>query len=95
MRVIIIPSDKIVAINSMTMQDIDMSNIDPELHAVQWYGESGEEEYSDSITGKMLRNVTIYTLDAYTNQITEFNEKKAAIEAIAEETRLANEIVEI
>ncbi len=45
MRVTIIPEDRMVVIDGLAVQDVDMSGLDRRLRAVQWYHTSGEEEW--------------------------------------------------
>jgi hypothetical protein len=51
MRVTIIPSDNIVAVDGKVFR-VDCSSIDPDIHAVQWYGAlGGEIEYKAPVDG--------------------------------------------
>lgn len=47
MRVTIVPIDNIVTIDGIVIEGVDLSFIDPSIHAVQWYGTSGSVEYKD------------------------------------------------
>ena len=47
MRVTIVPIDKIVNIDGTVISGVDLSFIDPSVHAVQWYGTTGSVEYKD------------------------------------------------
>ena len=86
MQVTIIPSDSVVVIDGLVFNDIDMTSVDSSVHAVQWYGDSGEIEFKDPTTKKMVENATIDNLDAFSNVIAQFQEKKVAYEAnLAEE----------
>jgi hypothetical protein len=67
MRVSIIVSDKTVCVDSVCYF-IDMPVMPVGLHAVQWYGTWGEEEWADSF-GRMERNETINSFDAYQNLV--------------------------
>lgn len=95
MKVTIIPRDAVVAVDGVAIQGIDMSTLDPELHAVQWYGEAGEEEYSDPATSKMLRNVVITSLDAYSAQLQEYMQKRLVLDAEQQEAQAEQTIVEV
>lgn len=48
MKVTIVPIDKIVIIDGTTISGVDLSFIDPSVHAVQWYGTTGSVEYKDA-----------------------------------------------
>ena len=47
MRVTIVPADGIVTIDGNGISGVDLSFIDPSVHAVQWYGTMGSVEYKD------------------------------------------------
>lgn len=65
MRVTVIPADTFCSVNNLGFNGIDMSSLPANLHAMQWYGTWGEEEYVDFDTRQMLPNVRITSLDAY------------------------------
>lgn len=44
---------------------LDGSALDPTIHAVQWYGESGEIEYKDPTTGSMTGNEEITDISPF------------------------------
>ena len=45
MRLTIIADDRNVGVDGEFYLDIDLTGLDPTIHAVQWYGEYGEVEY--------------------------------------------------
>jgi hypothetical protein len=45
MKLTIIAEDGQINVNGVFYQDLDVSQLDPSIHAVQWYGEYGEVEY--------------------------------------------------
>ena len=47
MKLTIIPIDKVVVVDGVFISDIDMTGIDPDIHAVQFDGTSGWIEYRD------------------------------------------------
>lgn len=67
MRVTILPSDGTVSVDGEAFSGIDMSSLDPTLHAVQWYDTAGEIEWKEPHPYKLLivRNEPIYSLDAF------------------------------
>ncbi len=65
MRVTIVPSDFIVCIDGVCRGNIDMSTVNPDVHAVQWYDTYGDVETLDPVTRAPI-NVIIYNLDDYT-----------------------------
>jgi len=47
MKVTIIPVDGVVSVDGVGFGGIDLSSLDPSIHAVQWYDTYGEVEYKD------------------------------------------------
>lgn len=47
MRITIIPIDGVVIIDGIITSEVDLSFIDPTIHAVQWYGNAGTIEYKN------------------------------------------------
>ena len=47
MKLTIIPIDKVVIVDGVAINDIDMTGIDPDIHAVQFDGNGGWIEYRD------------------------------------------------
>ena len=45
MKLVIVADDKRVCVDGLCFVDLDMSQLDPTFHAVQWVGEYGEIEY--------------------------------------------------
>lgn len=52
MRIIVIPEDKTVIVDGIAHSDLDLEIIQPKdgerIHAIQWYGNTGEIEYVGS-----------------------------------------------
>ena len=94
-RVIIVPSDRLCTIDGVTVTDMDMSSVPANLHAVQWYGTWGEEEYIDLETRRMEPNVRITSLDAYTQLFAAFDAAVAEKQRQQEEASLENTITEV
>jgi hypothetical protein len=94
-RVIVVPSDKLCTIDGVTVTDMDMSSVPANLHAVQWYGTWGEEEYMDLETRRMQPNVRITSLDAYAQLFTAFDAAIAEKQRQQEEAFLENIITEV
>lgn len=85
MRVTIIPSDGFVSIDGDGFSGLDLSNIDASVHAVQWYGTHGEVEVKNPVTGKMVSNTEITSLEQFQVAIDIWNNAKE--EALAEEAK--------
>jgi hypothetical protein len=45
MKLTIVADDKKVGVDGVFFDDIELPQLDPMIHAVQWYGEYGEIEY--------------------------------------------------
>lgn len=78
MRVTIIPSDGFVSVDGKGYGGLNLSFIDPSIHAVQWYGESGEVEVKNPVTGKMVENREIASLDEFQSVIAAWQAAKDA-----------------
>lgn len=52
MKLTIIVEDKWVAVDGVGYSNIDMSSLDPDIWAVQWFGQTGWIEYCDIGEGK-------------------------------------------
>lgn len=55
MRVAIVPIDNTVTIDGIVINGVDLSFIDPAVHAVQWYGTIGSVEYKDITNNNSIR----------------------------------------
>ena len=64
MRVAIIPADSFVAVDGEGYSGIDLSFMDADIHALQWYGADGEIERMDS-RGRLVANEEITDLTPY------------------------------
>jgi hypothetical protein len=78
MRVIIIPADGFVSIDGIGYSKINLSFIDNNIHAVQWYETKGEIERKDS-NGRIIANETIDDLTPFQTAIDAW--KTANVEA--------------
>lgn len=65
MRATIIPSDGFCSVDGVGFDGVDMTTVAPEVHAVQWYGTYGEVEVQNQVTGKMVSNDEITSLDDF------------------------------
>ena len=91
MRLIIIPADGYVSIDNVGFCELDLSFIDASVHAVQWYETHGEIEVKDPITGRMIANDVITSIDAFQPAVALWQAAKTAQEeALAAATQAAN-----
>lgn len=67
MRISIIPVDGVVSIDGETYDHLDLSFMDKNIHAVQWYGAEGEIEWKDPHPFKLLitGNERITSMDEF------------------------------
>ena len=64
MRITVIPEDGTVSIGGVGYSGIDLSPIDPSVHAVQWYDTDGEIEVKDA-RGRIVENRVITSFDEF------------------------------
>ena len=83
MRVTIIPVDGSVSIDGVGFGGLDLSFIDASVHAVQWYDTHGEIEVKDPVTGRMVANEVITSIDAFQPAIALWQAAKTAEELAA------------
>jgi hypothetical protein len=93
MRLTIIPSDGFVSIDGEGFSGLDLSFLDTDIHAIQWYGTDGEVERKDS-RGRLISNEIITDISPYQLAIDKWNAQKLEEEKILEES-IENELNEI
>jgi hypothetical protein len=64
MRVTIIPVDGFVSVDGEGYGDLDLSFMDSDIHALQWYETEGELEIEDA-RGRVIENRPIDSLEPY------------------------------
>lgn len=64
MRVSIIPQDGSVVKDGVGYLALDLSFIDPGIHAIQWYGTEGEIEWHNEL-GLIMQNEVITSLEPF------------------------------
>lgn len=64
MRITIIPEDGRVVVDGEAYGGIDLSSIDPTIHAVQWFDTEGEIEIKDT-RGRIVENREITSFDEF------------------------------
>lgn len=69
MRVTIVPRDGVVSIDGEARGPFDLSYIDREVSAVQWYDTWGEVELADVDSGHVHSNVRITDLAPYARAV--------------------------
>jgi len=65
MRLIIVPIDGAVSVDGKGFGGLDLLFMDASVHAVQWYETHGEIERKDPVTGRMIANEVITSIDAF------------------------------
>lgn len=81
MRLTIIPADGVVNVDGKGFGGLDLSFIDASVHAVQWYETHGEIEVEDPVTGRMVANEVITSIDAFQPAINAWQAAKTVEEA--------------
>jgi hypothetical protein len=64
MRVTIIPEDGFVSVDGEGYSGLDLSFMEPDIHALQWYETDGELEIKDA-RGRAVENRQIDSLEPY------------------------------
>ncbi len=94
-RLTIIPDDFYCALDGIGYTGIDVTSLAAEIHALQWYGERGEEEIKDLSTGGIVNNKEITSLNDYQAALDSYWSIRHAAEALAAEQQLADEVLEV
>jgi hypothetical protein len=94
-RVTVVPSDVVCTIDGVSMVGVDMSSLPANLHAMQWYGTWGEEEYMDRPTRRMEPNVRITSLDSYAPVFASYQQLLEAKQRAEEEASTEQTIIEV
>lgn len=64
MKLTIIADDKKVGVDNLFYDPIELPQLDPTIHAVQWYGEYGEVEYKTRFEdGALVRPPNMFITD--------------------------------
>jgi hypothetical protein len=79
MRLTIIPSDGLVIKDGIGISGLDLSFIDPSIHALQWYSTHGELEIKNEF-GKIVENREITSIDHYQQAIDAWEAAKIIID---------------
>ena len=94
-RLTIIPDDRYCAVDGIGYSGIDMTSLAAEIHALQWYGERGEEEIKDLSTGRIVDNKEITSLNNYQSVLDSYWSIRHAAEALTAKQQLADDILEV
>lgn len=89
MRLTIVADDGAVGVDGEFISGLNLSALDPTIHAVQWYGEYGEVEYKTVFAGGVITkpsNEIITDATPYQFAVDAWNIAKEAAEAQPEET---------
>jgi hypothetical protein len=92
MKLVIVVDDARVIVDAVGYDGLDMSQLDPTVHAVQWVGEYGEIEYKTVFADGVItkpNNQIITDIAPYQWAIDAWNVAKAAEEAAIAAAELA------
>jgi hypothetical protein len=84
MKLTIVADDQCVGIEGEYLAPLNLSQLDPAIHAVQWYGEYGEVEYKTVFANGALtkpQNQLITDITPFQFAVDAWNAKKAEIDA--------------
>ena len=95
MRATIIPSDEFCSVDGVGFVGVEMKNVAADVHAVQWFGSSGEQEILDLKTGRIERNEKIQNLDAFQNVLNSYWTIRSAHEFAEQEALNEQTIIEV
>lgn len=90
MRIVVIPEDSTVSIDGKGYIGIDLSFLDPSIHAIQWYDTEGEVEVKDT-RGRIVENRGITSFDEFAFVIPLWEAAKAKDIAAKAAVKLAQE----
>jgi hypothetical protein len=79
MRVTIIPEDGFVSVDGEGYSDLDLSFMEPDIHALQWYETDGELEIKDA-RGRAVENRPVDSLEPYQPALDAWQAAKDAAE---------------
>ena len=82
MRVTIIPTDGFVSVDGEGYSGLDLTFMDSDIHALQWYETEGELEIQDA-RGRVIENRPIDSLEPYQPALDAWQAAKDAAEAEA------------
>jgi hypothetical protein len=85
MRITIIPNDGFVSIDGEGYSDLDLSFMDDNIHALQWYDNEGEIERKDN-RGRVVANEEITDITPYQPALDEWQVAKELSEQIENQT---------
>ena len=72
MRLTIVKDDNFVSIDGVGIFGVDLSQLNQEINAVQWYDSIGNVEIRDINTNNIISNVTISNIDDFQFCITNY-----------------------
>jgi len=88
MRLTIVPISGTVSKNGISYNNLDLSFMPSNVHAVQWYDTFGEIEVKDVITNKMIANEPITDITIFNDAITLWEEANTKAEILKAELEL-------
>jgi hypothetical protein len=92
MRLTIIPADSFVSVNGEGFNDLDLSFMAADIHAVQWYETDGEIERKDS-RGRIIANEPITSIEQFQQVLDVWQQaRELALQKEAEEFKLLGDM---
>lgn len=95
MKLTIVADDGAVGIDGIFFSNLDLSSLDPSIHAVQWYGEYGEIEYKTKFENgvvfkpenKVITDISSYLFATFLWQTAK---EKEEAEEVAQQMQMEN-----
>ena len=84
MKLTIVADDKRVGVDELFFEPVELPQLDPAIHALQWYGEYGEVEFKTVFANGALtkpQNQLITDITPFQFAVEAWNAKKAEIDA--------------
>lgn len=94
MRLTIIRDMGLISVDSRGGDEQDMNGVPEDVHAIQWYGESGEIEFVDNTPNQKITSLPSWASDKATAMSTKLAEEDAEALRLEEEAKAYAESTE-
>lgn len=91
MKFTLVPSDSLIRANDISLY-ADVSDLDPAIHAVQWYGDYGEIEWQADADGNREYNTRFTDMTPFQKYLDRHAASKIVADKIAADRAAAYEV---